>query len=145
GSTTSADYADFAAAVATAIAAHGQAAQLNFTGGVLTYTGDGSAMAELTSSLAAIEDNLVQGADAFAGSIATPASTTGATVELHATDTLVTTTITDNDTATWSISGATSVNEGAAASYTINLGGTLQAGETATIELALTDGSTTSA
>ena len=58
----------------------------------------------------------------------------------------VTTTITDADTATWSISGDTGVvTEGNAASYTVHLAGTLQAGETATINLALTDISTTSA
>ena len=57
----------------------------------------------------------------------------------------VTTTITDTDTATWSISGDTGVTEGGTASYTVQLAGTLQAGETATVHLALTDISTTSA
>src|SRR5438874_545074 len=41
--------------------------------------------------------------------------------------------------------GSSSVNEGASASYTVHLAGTLQAAETATIHLALADVSTTSA
>ena len=48
----------------------------------------------------------------------------------------VTTTITDTDTATWSIIGDTGVTEGGTASYTVQLAGTLQAGETATVHLA---------
>src|SRR5262249_1194674 len=51
--------------------------------------------------------------------------------------TSVATTITDNDTATWSLSGGGSVVEGASAGYTLALAGTLQAGETAKVDLAL--------
>ena len=55
-----------------------------------------------------------------------------------------TTTITDGDTATWSIiNGTTSVAEGGTASYTVHLAGTLQAGETATIDLAISYPGTT--
>ena len=57
----------------------------------------------------------------------------------------VTTTITSADTATWSISGDATVAEGSAASYTVSLAGTLQTGETATIDLGVTDVDTTSA
>ena len=83
-----------------------------------------------------------------------PGSTTGANVTGTGS---VTTTINDTvdpngpntppnfDTATWAITGDTSVNEGATASYTVSLGGVLQTGETATITLALADLSTTSA
>src|SRR5262249_60612681 len=48
-------------------------------------------------------------------------------------------------TATWSLSGSSSVTEGNSASYTVHLAGTLQAGETATIDLAVTNLTTTSA
>ena len=65
--------------------------------------------------------------------------------------TIVTTTITDNDTATWSLTGTSSyppsppppppppppLAEGATASYTLALAGTLQAGETAKVDLTL--------
>ena len=58
----------------------------------------------------------------------------------------VTTTIIDNDTTTWSITGETSVTEDPAvnntASYTVNLGGTLQSGENASIVLSLTNNTT---
>src|SRR5262249_15542360 len=47
-------------------------------------------------------------------------------------------TILDNDTATWSLTGSGSVNEGSTANYTLALAGTLQAGETASVNLALT-------
>jgi len=46
-------------------------------------------------------------------------------------------TITDDDAATWSLAGDTGVDEGASAGYTVSLSGTLQAGETASIELAV--------
>src|SRR5262249_12853564 len=78
-------------------------------------------------------------------------STTGANVAGSGT---VTTTINDTtdasgtafDTATWSITGSAAVNEGATASYTVHLDGTLQSGETATTTLAIANlGSTTSA
>ena len=46
---------------------------------------------------------------------------------------MVTTTITDVGIATWSLSGDAGVTEGDAASYTVHLAGTLQAGETATV------------
>ena len=51
--------------------------------------------------------------------------------------TIVTTTITDNDTATWSLTGTSSLAEGTTASYTLALAGTLQAGETAKVDLTL--------
>ena len=47
--------------------------------------------------------------------------------------------------ATWSISGDPSVTEGNAAHYTLHLAGTLQPGQTATIDLAVADLTTTSA
>ena len=49
----------------------------------------------------------------------------------------VTTTITDNDVATWSLTGPAGVSEGATATYTLALAGTLQAGETASVDLAV--------
>ena len=49
------------------------------------------------------------------------------------------TTIADNDQVTWSIVGDTTVDEGGRASFTVDLSGTLQAGETAQIQLAITD------
>ncbi|MEK7424495.1 MAG: Calx-beta domain-containing protein, partial [Actinomycetota bacterium] len=66
--------------------------------------------------------------------------------QVSGTSTLVATgTIADNDTATWSISGDPIAIEGGAARYTVRLAGTLQAGETATINMSLTDLDTTSA
>ena len=96
-----------------------------------------SGAALLSFAIATTQDTVVEATETF-------------TVTLgSATATVITptipTSITDNDTATWSISGDPSVTEGNAASYTVHLAGTLQAGQTATINLALTDISTTSA
>ena len=141
GTTTAADHAAFAAAVTAAIGAR---TDLSFDGTTLTYTGDGSPMANLVISLAATDDSSVEGSETYTVALANAGSTTGAAVTLSANDD-VTTTIVDNDTASWSIAGSASVTEGDDASYTVSLAGTLQSGETATIDLSLTDGTTTAA
>ena len=101
-------------------------------------------MGNLVIDLTAVNDTLVEGDESYTVALATPTSTTGSAIALGAEST-VTTTITDNDTATWSITGETSVTESAVnntASYTVSLGGTLQAGEDASIVLSLTNGTT---
>ena len=140
--TTSADYASFAAAVNAAIGAR---TDLSFDAGTgtLTYTGTGSPMTDLVISLGAVNDGLVEGTEQYTVVLSNPGTTTVSDITLGTSE--VTTTITDADTATWSLSGDTGVTEGSTASYTVHLAGTLQAGETATMHLALTDGTTTSA
>lgn len=56
-----------------------------------------------------------------------------------------TTTITSADTGTWSLSGDSDVNEGAAATYTVSLSGAFGADESASIDISLTDLDTTGA
>ena len=140
--TTSADYANFVTAVNTAISGR---ADLSFNAGTgtLTYTGDGNPMTDLVINLGAANDPLVEGPEQYKVVLSNAGSTTGSSIALGTSE--VTTTITDNDTATWSISGSASVTEGSPASYTVHLAGTLQAGETATIDLAVTNLTTTSA
>ena len=140
--TTSADYANLAAAVNAAIGAR---TDLSFDAGTgtLTYTGTGSPMPNLVISLAAVNDGLVEGNEQYQVVLSNPGTTTVSDVTLGTNE--VTTTITDVGIATWSLSGDTGVTEGNAASYTVHLDGTLQAGETATVHLALADNSTTSA
>ena len=130
--TNSADYADFIVAVNTAVAGR---TDLSFDGTTLTYTGDGNAFAPLTIEVATNDDNVIEGVEDFTVSIANPGSTTGSDVVEGVT--LVTTTIIDNDTSTWDIFGSPSVTEGGTAQYNLFLSGTLQAGETATIDLSL--------
>ena len=101
-------------------------------------------MGELCISLTTVDDTTVEGSEDFTVSIANPGTSTGSDIAT-AGPTLVTTTITDNDTATWSITGDATVAEGDDAKYVVNLAGTLQAGETATIELAIGGTQTTSA
>ena len=113
----------------------------------LTFTSDGTgAMGNLVIDLTAVNDTLVEGPETYTVALATPTSTTGSAIALDGTNASVTTTIIDNDTATWSIAGETSVTEDPAvnntASYTVHLAGTLQAGENASILLSLTNNTT---
>lgn len=142
--TTSADYANFVAAVNVGIAAYTGPGALAFDGTTLTFTSDGNPMGDLCIEVTAVDDTLVEGSEDYQVSIANPGSTTGSAVVTGGT-TIVSTTITDNDTSTWSITGDAVVPEGASAKYIVNLAGALQTGETATVELAIGDTDTTSA
>src|SRR5262249_14050165 len=142
--TTSADYANGGAAGREGI---GQRTDVVFNSntGQLTYTGTGNPMTDLVISLGAVNDGLVEGPEQYRVNLASPGSGTGSSIVLDPNQASVTTTINDANTATWSLIGSSSVTEGNAASYTVHLAGTLQAGETATINLALADITTTSA
>ncbi|WP_146537518.1 Calx-beta domain-containing protein [Rubripirellula reticaptiva] len=146
--TTSADYDSFLAELGLIAASR---ADLDLTGSVLTYTGDGTtAMADIVVAITATEDFLVEGPENYTVTLATPGTTTNANIQLAAGIASVQTAIADNDLATWSIVGDANVAEGADASYTISLTGSttgagagpfvLQAGETASIVVAQTDG-----
>ena len=143
--TTSADYQNFIAAVNTAVAAYAGDGTVTFDGTTITFTAinDGDSLSDLTFDVAAVDDVLVEGDEDFRVSITNARSTTGG--EIATGTTAVTTTIIDNDSAAWSITGDASVVEGVDAKYTVNLVGTLQAGETASIELSVGDIDTTSA
>ena len=119
------------------------AATCPLMGRPLTFTSDGNSFAPLTIEVATNDDNVIEGVEDFTVSIANPGSTTGSAVTLG-TDS-VTTTIIDNDTSTWDIFGTPSVTEGGTAQYNLFLSGTLQTGETATIDLSLGDVDTNSA
>ena len=138
--TTSTDYASFVAAVNTAIAGR---SDLTFDGTMLTYTGDGNPMTDLVIGLVAVDDALTEGDEDYAVSISNPGSTTGSDIAVGGTTT-VTTTIVDNDSALWSITGDTETSEGNNASYAISLAGAFQAGETVSVAVDLTDISTDS-
>ena len=101
-------------------------------------------MKDIVINLDTIDDSLIEGDENYSISIFNPDSTTGSAISTTGT-TAVTTLIADNDLATWSLTGDTTVGEGATAEYTVSLAGTLQAGETATIDLSLSDIDTNSA
>ncbi|WP_233215462.1 beta strand repeat-containing protein [Rhodopirellula bahusiensis] len=145
----------FLADVDTAIGLYNAAASngdmYGRVGNTLTYTQgsvDGT-VSDLTINLTVSEDdgspsnNLVEGPEDYTLTLTAAAmpSTTGATVVVGATNT-VTTTISDNDVATWSLvddnSVAGQVNEGANATYDLILDGELQAGEVAVVHLDVT-------
>ena len=75
----------------------------------LTFISDGDPMGSLVIDLTAVNDTLVEGDETYTVALATPTSTTGSAIALGANNTV--TTIIDNDTATWSITGETSVTE----------------------------------
>ncbi|MDF1741763.1 MAG: Calx-beta domain-containing protein, partial [Verrucomicrobiales bacterium] len=138
--TNSADYEAFAAAVTTAVGAYSGPGSLAFDSGsgVITYTGGagGTSMTDLVINLEATDDILVEGPEEFSVTISNANSITGGDVQLGMATT-VTTTIIDNDTATWSITGGGNVNEGATGSYTISLDGILQTAENASVDITL--------
>ena len=72
-------------------------------------------MDDLGIDLATDNDTLVEGPEDYRLTISAATSTTGATVVLDTVTpaTIVTTTITDNDTATWSLTGTSSLAESA--------------------------------
>ena len=139
--TNSADYVNFVAAVNAAIVGR---SDLSFDGTTLTHTGNGSPMADVVIDLTAIDDVLIEGVEDYTVSISNPGSTTGSAVNTGGT-TSVTTSIIDNDIGVWSLTGDPTVAEGGAASYTLSLAGILQFGETATIDLGLSELTTNSA
>ena len=142
--TTSADYSNFIAAVNVAIAGYSGNGTVTFDGSTLTFTAtnDGDSMSNLPIDLGAFDDAFVEGDENYTVAISNPASTTGG--EIITSSSAITTTITDNDIATFSITGDATVGEGADAKYAVTLAGTLQAGETASIELAIGNTDTTS-
>ena len=90
-----------------------------------------------TFTLPTLDDSLVEGPESFTVAALNAAASNGAFATASGS---VTTTITDNDTATWSITqSSATVNEGGTTGYTVHLGGTLQSGEDASIVLSLTN------
>ena len=142
-STTSADYANFAAAVTAAI---GVRTDLNFNAGTgkLTYTGDGNPMPDLVINLGAVSDSLVEGPEQFKIVLSNPGTTTVSDITLGTSE--ATTTILDNDTSAITLSGPASVAEGATTSnYTVSLasGVGLGAGQSVTFTLDSASGTAT--
>ena len=152
--TTNADYADVTAAIQAAADANPNVT-FNAATGTLTYTSpsDGASMTPLAIDLAITDDAFVEGPEDFGFTLTNPTTSTGANVAIDSSAASVVTTIDDtrgpggaaDGPATWSITGAASVDEGASAQYTISLSEILQSGEAVTVDLALSDNSTTTA
>ncbi len=142
--------------VATAVATYnmgGNSGTFVLDGSTLTYThgiSDGTVNALVinleTGGENAAANDLIEGPEDFTLTIsdAMAASTTGANVAVDGMSDAVTTTLTDGDSATWSISGSNGVTEGENATYTVSLDGVFAAGEVATINIGLTGVDTTS-
>jgi len=119
----------------------------------LTFTSDGTGeMAALLIDLMAVNDAVVEGVEDYTVSIANAATTTGIAVGIDTANSSVTTEIQDTidavgtalDKATFSLTGATSVDEANTTDYTITIDAILQAGENASVEVTLTNVDTTS-
>jgi len=144
GTTTSGDFSSaFSDAVSVAIATYSGTGSFSWDGTSLTFTSDGTGpMGDLLIAVGALDDSLTEGLETYSVQLTNQASTTGADIRLG-NDTQITI-INDLDQSAWSIMGDVTVNEGAAASYTVSLSGELQGGETALIDLTLVNGTTTS-
>ena len=88
GTTTSDDYADFVAAVNTAVVSR---ADLGFDGTTLTYTGDGNPMTDLVISLGIEDDALPEDAEDYTVALSNPTGDVVVTLDPASDD--VTTTI----------------------------------------------------
>ncbi len=143
--TQSSDYSNFISAVQNAVSSR---ADLTFSSAtnVLTYTGSGSPMVDLTINLDATDDSLIEGPESFSINLTNQGSTSGILVGIDSLNDSSTTFVNDTigvggliETADWSITGPSSVAEGSPINYTLSLAGVLQSGETATISLNLAD------
>ena len=106
------DYDAFAAALATAVGAYAGDGSVTFDAGtgLLTFTAgatDGDELTPIEFSVAAEDDNLVEGDEDFAVALSAAGSSTGADISEDAT--VLTTTITDNDTANFTLTQALSL------------------------------------
>ena len=144
--TTLTDYSDFIAAVNDAVAAYTGPGAVTFDGTTLTFTAafDGDTMNDLLIDLSTVDDTLVEGDETFSIALSNPSTSTGANVTIDSTNSSINTTITDNDLATFSLTGDTTVAESNNAQYTLSLNGSLQAGESASVQIDLTDIDTSS-
>ena len=139
--TNGADYASFAAAVAAATATDPDVSYDAPTG-VLTYTApvDGATLTPLVIDLALTADANVEGDEDFAIALSSATSSTGVAVSIDPTQDDVVTTITDQTAPLeWAITGPVTEDEGGVTQYTITLDGALGAGETATVQVALSN------
>ena len=142
-STTSADYANFAAAVTAAITGRADLA-FDPNTGTLTYTGTGSAMTDLVIDLGAVDDTLVEGSEAYKLVLSNPGTTTVSDITLGTSE--VITTILDGDISAIRLDGPGSVAEGDPTSnYTVSLtsGVGLGAGQSVTFTLDSASGTAT--
>ncbi len=90
--TDATDYASFVDAVNAAIAAR---PELAFDGTTLTYTSDGTAMADIVIALGAVDDGVPEGFEDFSVSLSNPGGT--GTVTVNSASASVTTTISETD------------------------------------------------
>ena len=146
--TNSTDYASIVAAISAGAAANPDVT-FNAATGTLVYTSpnDGASMSDLVIALGIVDDPIIEGPEDFSLALTNATTSTGANVAIDLAAFDVTTTINDTQgsggatdgPAVWSITGPTSVDEGATAQYTVALSGQFGAGEVVTVDLGLTD------
>lgn len=153
-STNGTDHATVLSALTTAVGNYSGPGAVALAGSTITFTSNGTgAMAQLVIALAANNDVIVEGVENYTVAISNAASSTGAAIVIDGSASSVSTTIhdtvdavgTSDDTARWSITGPTAADEGTTAAYTISLNATLGLGETAMVDVALSDVDTNTA
>ncbi len=150
-STNSNDYVNLIAAITNA-AASTPNVSFNAGAGTLSFTSpfDGSSMSDIVVNVAINNDSLIEGPESFSWTLSN-ANSSGVSVGI--TTASVTTTIDDTQgiggtadgPGEWNISGPVSDDEGSTVQYTVSLSGSFGAGETATVDIALSDIATNSA
>ena len=152
-STNPSDYASITAAITAAANANPDVSYDAGTG-TLTYTApsDGASVTDLVIDLGITNDAFIEGPEDFTLALTNATTSTGAAVAIDAAADDVTTVIDDTQgplgaadgPAVWSITGSTSVDEGATAQYTVSLSGQFGADEIVTVQLNLSDNTTNS-
>ena len=146
--TTAGDITALNSAVNAAVAtynASGQPGSVVWDGTTLTFTSDGTGpMGDLVVQIQATADGFLEGPEDYSLSLINLSSSTGAEICVDAAMDSVTTTIVPDATAVFSIGVDNAGDEGATVQYTVSLSESLGAGDSAAVDLGLTDVDTNS-
>ena len=115
-------------------------------GTTLTFTSDGTGpMGDLVVQIQATADGFLEGPEDYSLSLINPSSSTGAEICVDAAmDSVTTTIVPDVTAAVFSIGVDNAGDEGATVQYTVSLSESLGAGDSAAVDLGLTDVDTNS-
>jgi Ca2+-binding RTX toxin-like protein len=136
GNTSSGDYSDFTAALIAAAAA---TSGVSLSGTTLTFD---STVSSLTFNLAVLNDGLSEPQENFTVSISNPSSVSGISTNNNPSASTVNTSIVDSNAVLFSITGSAAITEGNSGVYQLGHSGTLQAGETVSVDVNLSPGTT---
>jgi len=147
------DYSEIVTSISAAVS-NNPDVSFNPVTGSLIYKAptDGASMNDVTFELPLTDDELIEGQESFSVELNNAASPTGSSVGLDTNGRNFTTTINDTQgpgsagsgglldgPGEWNVSGATTIDEGTTAQYTVTLGGVYGAGEVVNVDISLRD------